>query len=237
MLDSFSLSLLARAVFAAVLGFIVGLERKHSGSAAGGRTFALVCLSSAVLTTFAIAAFPASADRIIANLVTGVAFLGAGLILRRDTGEIKGLTTAAGLWATTALGILVGGGYLVEAALLTGIVLVILIWDDIPLIDRLGLRNTHSRATDVRIQARGCVDASESVDAISSEASGSRAGQTASASPRPPEASGQHPAEGHDRQEPQSEWNLDGLPRPAHVRDPREAPVGSRAPASSVQQE
>ena len=94
MLDSFGISLLGRAAVAAVLGFVVGCERKHSGSAAGGRTFALVCLSSAVLTTFAIATFPGSADRIIANLVTGVAFLGAGLILRRDTGEIKGLTTA-----------------------------------------------------------------------------------------------------------------------------------------------
>lgn len=154
MLDSFGLALLGRAVFAAILGFVVGLERKHSGSAAGGRTFALVCLSSAVLTTFAIATFPGSADRIIANLVTGVAFLGAGLILRRDTGEIKGLTTAAGLWATTALGILVGAGYLVEALLLTVIVLVILIWDDIPLVTRLGLSKSHPGSTDERSGAR-----------------------------------------------------------------------------------
>ncbi len=201
MLDSFGLALLGRAVFAAVLGSAIGLERKHSGSAAGGRTFALVSLSSAVLTTFAIETFPASADRIIANLVTGVAFLGAGLILRKGSGEIKGLTTAAGLWATTALGILVGAGYLVEAVLLTGVVLVILIWDDIPLAARLGLTRAPSKPTDERSRAPGGAGASETVDTPLPEAPESRAGQTASTSPRPPEANGQHPTEGHDRQQ------------------------------------
>ncbi len=204
MLDSYGLSLLGRAVFAAVLGSVIGLERKHSGSAAGGRTFALVCLSSAVLTTFAIETFPASADRIIANLVTGVAFLGAGLILRRDTGEIEGLTTAAGLWATTALGILVGAGYLVEALLLTGVVLVILIWEEIPLVDRLGLNGTRPQSTDERGGERREAGADRGANALVSEASGSRAGQTASALPRPPEANGQHPAGDHDRQDPES---------------------------------
>ena len=203
MLDSFGISLLGRAAVAAVLGFVVGCERKHSGSAAGGRTFALVCLSSAVLTTFAIATFPGSADRIIANLVTGVAFLGAGLILRRDTGEIKGLTTAAGLWATTALGILVGAGYLVEALLLTGIVLVILIWDDIPLAARLGLINTRSRSTDDRSRKREEAAAARTSNASAPEALRSLTGQSASASPRPAEANGQHPAESEDRQEPE----------------------------------
>ncbi len=200
MLDTFGLSLLGRAVFAAVLGSAIGLERKHSGSAAGGRTFALVCLSSAVLTTFAIETFPGSADRIIANLVTGVAFLGAGLILRKGSGEIKGLTTAAGLWATTALGILVGAGYLVEATLITGVVLLILIWEEIPLVDRLGLIITRQKPSDERSRVGEGANDARAADALAREARGTLGGRS-SATPRRPESSGQHPAERHDRQE------------------------------------
>ncbi len=205
MLDSFSLSLLGKAVLAGVLGFIIGWERENSGSAAGDRTFALVSLSSAVLTAFAMAAFPENADRIIANLVTGVAFLGAGLILRKDTGEVRGLTTAAGLWATTMMGVLVGAGYLVASALLTGLVLVILLWEELPFVARLGLRNTRSQSTDERTRVREVAAPARAEDTLIPAARESRLGDSTSPSPCPQETDGQHGAQGKDCQQPEPE--------------------------------
>jgi putative Mg2+ transporter-C (MgtC) family protein len=103
-------------LFAALLaGGIIGLQREVSGKAAGLRTHILVCCGT---TLFVLAAAAASMQqdamsRVIQGLVTGIGFLGAGAILKVEaSSQIKGLTTAAGIWMTAALGVAIGLGHL-----------------------------------------------------------------------------------------------------------------------------
>lgn len=103
-------AILGRIALAALLGYVIGWEREYRGSAAGDRTFALVALGSAAFTGLGAEHFPASAEKILAGVVTGIGFLGAGLIFGREGGGIHGLTTAASLWATAAVGVLLGAG-------------------------------------------------------------------------------------------------------------------------------
>jgi putative Mg2+ transporter-C (MgtC) family protein len=119
------LVIVGRIAIAAFLGYLVGLDRAFRGKDAGDRTFALVALGAAAFVAMGAEMFPYSADRIIQGVATGVGFLGAGIIFRAS-GGVKGLTTAAALWAAAALGALVGGGLYLSAALLTGILLIVL---------------------------------------------------------------------------------------------------------------
>lgn len=73
---------LARAALAAALAFIIGWERESHGSPAGDRTHAMVALGAAAFTTIGVESFPATAEKLIAGVVTGVGFLGAGMIVR-----------------------------------------------------------------------------------------------------------------------------------------------------------
>lgn len=102
--------LLGRILFGALLGFAVGLERWVRGSTAGERTFALVAMGAATFTAVGVERFPATAEKLIAGVVTGIGFLGAGLIMKGDGGVVRGLTTAASLWAMAATGVLAGAG-------------------------------------------------------------------------------------------------------------------------------
>ncbi len=109
--------IVVRLVAAAVLGAVIGLEREIHEHPAGMRTHLLVALGSAGFTVLSIEAFPApGADpaRIAAQIVTGVGFLGAGAILKEGA-TIRGLTTAASLWAVAAVGMAAGAGLLVLA--------------------------------------------------------------------------------------------------------------------------
>src|SRR5262245_178275 len=99
-----------RLLVAAALGALVGLEREIRDPPAGMRTHLLVCLGSAGFTVLSIAAFPAPGSdpaRVAAQIVTGVGFLGAGAILKEGA-TIRGLTTAASLWAVAAVGMAAG---------------------------------------------------------------------------------------------------------------------------------
>ena len=110
------LGLAARLALALVLGAAVGLERELQRQTAGFRTHALVALGAALFTVVSFS-FPGVGDgsRIAAQIVTGVGFLGAGAILRGDQGRIRGLTTAASLWAVAAVGMASGAGLFVLA--------------------------------------------------------------------------------------------------------------------------
>lgn len=108
----FDLTLLVRIGIAAALAFIVGWEREFRGSEAGDRTFTLVSIGAAAFTAVGVENFPVTAEKVMAGVVTGVGFLGGGMILR-DGGNIRGLTTAAALWATAAIGMLAGVGEMV----------------------------------------------------------------------------------------------------------------------------
>lgn len=120
---------------ALLLGFIVGYERSYHGRAAGMRTYGLVCVASCAVTV--IAGYPAAwyggaallnttgvavpmpdPTRVIQGIVTGVGFLGAGVIMKEGL-NISGLTTAASIWTASVIGILVGIGFYFSAILLT----------------------------------------------------------------------------------------------------------------------
>jgi putative Mg2+ transporter-C (MgtC) family protein len=114
---------------ALALGMLVGYERAYHGRAAGMRTYGLVCMASAALTVITgypefwfgtHVAHPGVADptRVIQGIVTGVGFLGAGVIMK-DGLNISGLTTAASIWSACAIGVMVGVGFYAAAILLT----------------------------------------------------------------------------------------------------------------------
>ena len=121
--------ILVRLTLAAVLGFLLGFEREQQGKAAGVRTHMLVAIGSAlfVLIPQQTGIVPADMSRVIQGLVAGVGFLCAGTILKqgRDEQQVQGLTTAAGLWMTAAIGMACGLGREVTAVLSTVLALVV----------------------------------------------------------------------------------------------------------------
>jgi putative Mg2+ transporter-C (MgtC) family protein len=117
-----------RLLLAGLLGGLVGFQREQAGKAAGLRTHMLVALGSAFFVMIPHQAGMPIADlsRVLQGIITGVGFLGAGTILKRPTEEhIEGLTTAAGLWLTAAVGSAAGMGR--EASAMLGTVLAFLI--------------------------------------------------------------------------------------------------------------
>lgn len=124
---------------ALLLGLVVGYERSYHGRAAGMRTYGLVCMASAALTVIAgfpgfwygghatVATMTADPTRIIQGIVTGVGFLGAGVIMKEGL-NISGLTTAASIWASSAIGVLVGVGFYAAAILLTMLSAASMMW-------------------------------------------------------------------------------------------------------------
>ncbi|MDO8612286.1 MAG: MgtC/SapB family protein [Dehalococcoidia bacterium] len=137
-MEGTDLVLIGRAALAAALGFLIGWERERRGSPAGDRTYAMVALGAAAFTTIAVDDFPDRAAQLIAGVVTGVGFLGAGVVMRQGTGEVRGLTTAASLWAIAAIGVVVGAGDYVMGTLLAGLIYLILVWERLPLLSRIG---------------------------------------------------------------------------------------------------
>jgi putative Mg2+ transporter-C (MgtC) family protein len=121
--------LIVRLLLAALLGGLLGYERELAGKAAGLRTHMLVALGAAlfILIPQQAGVTPDELTRVRQGLVAGIGFLGAGAILK-DSGEgaIKGLTTAAGIWMTAAIGVAVGMGRQATAILSTLLALVIL---------------------------------------------------------------------------------------------------------------
>ena len=122
---------IARTFAALVAGGAIGLERSFHGRAAGLRTYALVCFGAALLVAGTLFSYAGSADaatRVIQGIVTGIGFLGAGVIVREGF-TVRGLTTAASVWVASAIGVVIGGGsYLtgVEAAAVTLVALTLL---------------------------------------------------------------------------------------------------------------
>lgn len=118
-----------RLLAATILGAIVGFERERAGKPAGLRTHTLVCLGTAVfvLVCTSVGMSSDGLSRVIQGIVTGIGFIGAGTILKGDQEhEIKGLTTAAGVWMTAAIGVGVGLGSIGVAALSTLLGVIIL---------------------------------------------------------------------------------------------------------------
>ena len=113
-----------RLLVSVVIGSLIGIEREKHGRAAGIRTHILVCLGSALtslMSIFISEMLGASGDvfRISAQVISGIGFLGAGMIILKGDNVITGLTTAAGVWATAIIGIAVGYGFYSGAVLAT----------------------------------------------------------------------------------------------------------------------
>ena len=115
-------------VLASILGFLIGLERKFRSKEAGIRTHTVVCFGSALMMLISKYAFGDSVDtsRVAAQIVTGIGFLGAGIIVYKKN-VAHGLTTAAGIWATAGVGMACGGG-LWLIAIIAALILVSVQW-------------------------------------------------------------------------------------------------------------
>lgn len=112
---------------AVLIGGVIGAEREFRDKAAGFRTIILITVGSTLFTIFSISLDPGfTRTRIAANIVTGIGFLGAGAIVR-EHGRIGGLTTAATIWLSAALGMGIGAGELLFVSISTVTVIVVLL--------------------------------------------------------------------------------------------------------------
>ncbi|MBQ4109812.1 MAG: MgtC/SapB family protein [Clostridia bacterium] len=123
-----------RIVIACICGGVIGLERTKRLKEAGIRTHIIIALGSAVMMIISKYAFMdlviyqnvnMDGSRIAANIITGISFLGAGAIFLRKNRSIRGLTTAAGMWATTAVGMSVGSGMYIIGIFATIMIVVV----------------------------------------------------------------------------------------------------------------
>ena len=105
-----------RILLATVIGGSIGMDRGRHGRAAGARTHILVCLGATITTllgfyTASCLNFPNDPLRMGAQVVSGIGFLGVGTIMIRNQSQVKGLTTAAGMWTTACIGLAIGAGF------------------------------------------------------------------------------------------------------------------------------
>ena len=135
------LRLAAHILFAAILGALIGLERERHVGHAGIRTHAAVAVGSCLFGFISMNITPTSVSnailystdpsRIAAQIVSGIGFLGAGVILR-DKGRVRGLTTAATVWATASVGLAIANKLYILALSTTAIILSLLVLYKIP---------------------------------------------------------------------------------------------------------
>jgi putative Mg2+ transporter-C (MgtC) family protein len=133
-IEALRLELIWKLLLGAVLGGLIGLDREASGKPAGLRTNMLICIGATLLADLSIrfidfgrpGAMGGDPARLVAQVVSGIGFLGAGTILQ-SRGTVTGLTTAATLWVVAAIGIAVGSTHYVEAMGATALVLITLV--------------------------------------------------------------------------------------------------------------
>ncbi len=116
-----------RILLSLALGGIIGFQREREGKEAGLRTHILISVGAALFTLVSIYAFGGDPARVAAGIVTGIGFLGAGAILKTDGAVVKGLTTAASIWITAAIGLAAGAGLYIIATVTTVVALAVLV--------------------------------------------------------------------------------------------------------------
>ncbi|WP_313085163.1 MgtC/SapB family protein [Pseudomonas sp.] len=147
-----ALRVAVRLLLAALLGGVLGYEREYKGKAAGLRTHMLVSLGAALFVLVPLEAGMPIEDlsRVMQGIITGIGFLGAGTILKGDSlQDVKGLTTAAGIWLTAAIGVATGLGHESTAVLTTLLALVIFLL--MPALEQRaahGAAHTHKKGRD-----------------------------------------------------------------------------------------
>ena len=121
-------SITVRLLLALLMGGIIGMERGRHGRAAGMRTHVLVCIGACMTALVGIHILSINPNenvtRIAAQVISGIGFLGAGTIMIRNQSVVTGLTTAAGVWCTATIGIALGYGFYLAAAIATIITIV-----------------------------------------------------------------------------------------------------------------
>lgn len=136
--------LLLRLLMVIIVGGLIGAEREYRSKSAGFRTMILICLGSFLFTTFSKFMSDVSPDRIASNIVTGIGFLGAGVIFKSDN-RVNGITTAATIWAVAALGMGIADGayYLVIASTILVLASLLLLSKLEFIIDRINQLHTY----------------------------------------------------------------------------------------------
>ncbi len=137
MMTTVEWTIVMRAMLAALLGFVIGWERNVFGSPVRARAVALAAATVAMLVALTKMYYPDEIARVVAGVVTGIGFLGAGAILRSATGEVSGHTTAVSLWAMTAIGMAVGSGHELLGVLLAVVLYTIIAVSEWPLLTRV----------------------------------------------------------------------------------------------------
>jgi len=162
------IEMLVKLLISAVLGLVIGLERELKRKPLGLKTSLVISIVSCLLTIVSIQSaysFPQSPFakiqmdplRLAAQIVSGIGFLGAGVILRKEDDTISGLTTAAMVWGAAGLGIATGAGFYVEA--IVGVVLLIISLELIPYFIRLiGMQKLRSKELSLRITLKNRED-------------------------------------------------------------------------------
>ncbi|MBS1601100.1 MAG: MgtC/SapB family protein [Bacteroidetes bacterium] len=120
--------IVGKLLLAVLIGGLLGAEREYRSKSAGFRTLTMICLGAALFTLLSrLIGSPGTPDRIAANVVVGIGFVGAGVIFKGDvSSKVSGITTAAMIWVTAALGMAIGAGYLLIATVACGLVLLVL---------------------------------------------------------------------------------------------------------------
>ncbi len=117
-----------RILLAAVLGGVIGYERRRADKPVGLRTLILISVGAALFTVTSIYAFgDGDPSRVASGIVTGIGFLGAGAIIRREAGGVEGITTASAIWVAAALGLAAGAGLYIIATVTTVVVMLVLL--------------------------------------------------------------------------------------------------------------
>ena len=116
------IDIIIKVAISIFLGYLIGYERERQGKVVGTRTVSLIALGSALFVIMSPSIFNGDNSRIVAQVVSGIGFLGAGIIFK-DGNTVRGLTTAATIWCSAAIGCLCGLGMYKEAAIGTAGVL------------------------------------------------------------------------------------------------------------------
>ena len=154
------IAILLKMFFAMLLGGIIGLERELKGKPVGVKTCVIIAVTTCVLTIVSIQAAEYYAQvsenirtdpmRLAAQVISGIGFLGAGVILRKNNDAISGLTTAAIIWAAAGIGIATGAGFFFDAIIATIMILIAIRLS--PLVQRL-VRNRNNGKKKTKITA------------------------------------------------------------------------------------
>ena len=163
------MELLLRLVIACILGMVIGVERKNRNKIAGIRTHAIVAFGAALMMIVSKYGFEDlngsyDASRIAAQIVSGVGFLGAGIIFVKDRNSVSGLTTAAGIWVTAGVGMYIGAGLYFISATST---LLLLIMQE--MLHRVGFLSNENYRANVRLTVENNVDIHELEEMVKKE--------------------------------------------------------------------